>query len=517
MSNEQQFSFSKENQHALLGHVIQNQSTFDVLQHLELTRVVSKTENDKGLLADANDNRILNCIVRFAEKFHRIPTLNELKGGEITQDEPLIVTKCLSAIDRAIEFSKTISMDTFYDDLVSMKLGQLLHSGLIETANIYNKKDIQGTVTKVQELAKMLEHIKSNGLTAMTKLSSEWYDLSFERQESTPPRLLYTGISFIDEALLGLAPDDLMVITTFTGFGKTQLMILMAYNIAAQGKRVKLFSLEAGKTEVELRIRFWKMLDNYYKYEKGAVDYAAWKRGLLPELKKYEVDPAIIKKVLKNISITYKQTSQYTVEQLERDVMQCAKDVDIILIDHLHYIDKSAKKNETEALSEIVKRIRDINLAIDRPVVLAAHIKKSQEARRFKTVLPSTDDIYGSGDVSKTATVILTLAQTADMDPNQIPVDELRNYGYPTMARYLKCRDHGPSRTSYTLVPFFTRGSYAQRYTIGRTIKSDTIWQPMTENKFPPWAKSAFELKIKPSIAQPVEPPKVLPVVTLEK
>lgn len=503
--NNQQFTFSKEAQHSLLGHVIQNQRTFDVLQHLELAKTPSGQDNSKGLLHDPNDNRIFNSLVRFANKHHRIPTLNELKGGELAVDEKPIVMACMKAIDRALEYSKSIAIDTFFDDLISMKMGQVLAEGLQHSADTYNKKDIEGTVNKVQELARTLEHIKSNGLTAMTKLSSEWYDLSFERQEATPARLLYTGLSFIDEALYGLAPDDLMILTTYTGFGKSQIMMLMAYNIAESGKKVKLFSLEAGKTEVELRIRYWKMLENYYKTERGVVDYAAWKRGLLPELKKFELDQNIIKKVLKNISITYKQSSQYTVEQLERDVMECAKEMDVILIDHLHYIDKGTKQSETEALSAIVRRIRDINLAIDRPVVLAAHIKKSQEARRFKTLLPSTDDIYGSGDISKTATIILTLAQTGDLDPTQMPTDDLREYGYPTLARYLKCRDHGASRTSFTLVPFFTRGSYAKHYTIGQTSKSDTIWNAIGEYKIPPWAKSCFEFKPKPKSDQPLK------------
>jgi len=495
MPNNKPVTFSPEQQHALLGHLLQNQRVYDATSYLGYT--------DK-LFYNANDQRIYAFVDKFWKRHHRYPTLTEVKTGELVQEkDEIVVRKTVEAIDRAITLSGSIGMDVVYQDLVTLKTSAMFVEALQNAEVSYNKQQVEEAIEKVREGLARIDHMSSLGLSAQARSGAEWYDIGIARVNATPERLLFTGISFLDEATCGLKPDDLMVVTSVTGYGKSQLMALMAYNMALQGRRVKLFALEAGKAEVETRIRFAKMLEIYYQRGGlGPIDYVEWSRGLRPDLEAYEPDPTEIKQVLSRVNITYKQTSKYGMEQLERDVFAVAREVDVILVDHLHYIDLGDKKSENQALTDIIQRIRDINLAIDRPVILAAHVRKHDGPRKEKAILPDIDDIYGSSNVSKNATWIVALGQPHNVDDEKVPIHLLRSTGHgaPTFVRFLKSRDGGGTRTAFTMVTFFSRGQYAPKYTIGRMSKADTKWTALAEEEFPPWAKAAFPLIVpKPS------------------
>lgn len=487
-------AFSEEAQHALLGHLLRNQRVYDATSYLGYT--------DK-LFYNANDQRIYAFVDKFWRKNHRYPSLDEVKTGELRREEQRIVDSTMAAIDRALKQAESIGLDVVYQDLVALKTSAMFVEALEKAEVTYNKQEVDQAVEVVREGLAKIDHMSSLGLSAQARSGSEWYDIGVERVRATPERLLFTGIGFLDEATCGLKPDDLMVVTSVTGYGKSQLMALMAYNMALQGRKVKLFALEAGKAEVETRLRFAKMLEIYHNkrgQDAPPVDYVEWARGLRPDLEEFDPDPTEIKAVLANVNITYKQTSKYGVDQLERDIFAVARDVDVILVDHLHYIDLGDKKSENQALTDIIQRIRDINLAIDRPVILAAHVRKHDGPKKDRVILPDIDDIYGSSNVSKNATWIVALGQPHNVDDEKVPIQALRSLrsGAPTFVRFLKSRDGGGTRTAFTMVAFFSRGQYAPKYTIGRMTKADTKWTPLAQAEFPPWAKAAFPLVMAP-------------------
>jgi hypothetical protein len=484
--------FSQPQQLAVLGHAIQDYRFLKTAQHLEI---------DAQYFTEAPlAGKIWETLLAFAEKYRRCPSVAELEGTEMfVKEEERAIASHQKWLSSALEASRTIGKDTIGPLLAEWAVSWTMRKGVEDAMRSWNNGDLDSARSRFVDMVSAMRKVE---LDAIAKSSSEWYDESIVRQDQMPKRLLKTGLTWIDDPTCGLRPDDLMVVTSPTGFGKTQLMTMVALNLARAGRHVKFFALEAGDAEIELRIRFAEMLairgENTGNYTH--VDYVAWSRGLMPELKKFEPNAAIIKKILSNVNITYKKTSKYGIEQLERDITAVSSEVDAIIIDHLHYIDKGSKKNETEALSDIVHRVRDVNLGIDRTIIMAAHVKKNQEAKRFHTLLPSIDDVYGSGDISKTATWVLALSQTAHLEEEKFEADRLRKLklGAPTLARFLKSRDGGGSRTGYTLVPFFRRGTYDPKYTIGRSEKADTKFVPLLKPSMPTWAINGFPVEVDP-------------------
>ena len=80
-----------------------------------------------------------------------------------------------------------------------------------------------------------------------------------ERQHRQKNKLLKFGVSFVDDSLLGILPDDLILVGAPSGVGKTQFCVNLALANVSVGKRVHFFALEAGKYEIERRLK-WQIL-----------------------------------------------------------------------------------------------------------------------------------------------------------------------------------------------------------------------------------------------------------------
>ena len=76
--------------------------------------------------------------------------------------------------------------------------------------------------------------------------------------------------------------------------------------------------------------------------------------------------------------------------------------VDLIVVDHLHYVDGDDDENEHKSLGDTVKAIRDVSLRIGRPIVLIAHLRKRDA--RAKQLVATLDDFHGSSNVVKICT-----------------------------------------------------------------------------------------------------------------
>jgi hypothetical protein len=478
--------FSRPQQLAVLGHAIQSRKFLQ----LALTSNVNARWFTEAPMAGG----IWDALVEFHKQHHRCPTIAELESTAMfVKEDPQAIASAKKWLADALEASRSIGADTLRPALGEWVEAWTMRNGVEAMMQVWNNGDMAAAKKGLFETA---DAVRKADPSQLSRQADEGLDAGLDRRKKSTGQLLMTGLTFIDEPTGGLRADDLMIVSSYTGFGKTQLMTTLAWNFAKAGKKVKLFALEAGDSEIEMRILFQDMARRRYEAgQRTPVEYGNWVRGEHPECARWE-HPDALKPYLKNLSITYKKTSRYGIDELERDIVSVREDlggVDVVLVDHLHYIDQAARKTETEGLRDTMKRIRDVNLAIERPIVLAAHIKKQQEAKRFQTLLPSIDDIYGSGDVTKLATWVLTLAQPLQLDPDRFPFEQLRDQGagYPTLVRFLKSRDFGVSRTAYTLVPFFARGTYQEQYTIGRTEKADTKWSAVAPT-VAPWAKSAF-------------------------
>jgi hypothetical protein len=171
---------------------------------------------------------------------------------------------------------------------------------------------------------------------------------------------------------------------------------------------------------------------------------------------------------------------------LEKQMMAVKEKADLFVIDHLHFFDfEDEKQTENAGFKKIMKRISDFSQKFSKPVVLIAHLRKSDRGNR--TLIPSEEDFHGTSDIVKMPTKIITMASATDEERTPEMINKNQ---WPTYVRVAKCRGD-MSRTKYPAMMLFsqTKSGYEKEYKLGQLNFDETDWTKTETTKYPKWAK----------------------------
>jgi hypothetical protein len=309
-----------------------------------------------------------------------------------------------------------------------------------------------------------------------------------ERIENARKALSYHH-AFLDDVLRAILPNDLVLIGAPTGLGKTDLAVNIAATNSMLGRHVHYFALEAEPRELERRTKF-AMLSNLAHSCNGldtsGLNYADWLLGRCEDICEQfnaQVERVIERKL--GTFWTYYRGQVFGAKDLQQKILDIHKGTDLIVIDHLHYIDIEADEQETRAVGDVVKTIRDVSLRVGKPVILIAHLRKREQgSRRLVTTL---DDFHGSSNIVKICTQAITIERCHVVDPPKW-------YLAPTFMAVLKDRRAGAP--PFVAVTNFDRRkkTYEPTYTLGKLTKGGSEWQQLELNDKPGWAKGHRQL-----------------------
>lgn len=295
-------------------------------------------------------------------------------------------------------------------------------------------------------------------------------------------KIIPFGVSYLDDALSGIFPNDLIVLGAKTGLGKTQMTMLIAHSAAKLGKRVHYLALEAEHGEIERRMKYQLIADRYYRMDTRGrfhLNYADWYTAKLDsELREIEAEIESIEQYLPTLK-TYYRTGSFTVRDFERIFFAIKDETDLVIVDHLHYFDLD-DENENRAVKQVVMKIRDCVLLTGKPVILISHTRKQD--KRFATLIPQIEDFHGSSDIGKIATKAIAFG------PGPITKDDKLR---PTYIQGLKYRVDG-ARIRYTGMLNFSPASqrYDEKYVLG-IVNREQEFEPLEAWQIPHWAVSA--------------------------
>jgi len=312
-----------------------------------------------------------------------------------------------------------------------------------------------------------------------------------ERRRKLAERRLSFGVGYLDHALGDLLPNDLALVGAYTGVGKTQLVTLMARTSCAQNKRVAIFALEAERDEIERRIKYAALADAWYERrygrpsDEGLLSYRKWYMGELDEVFA-DVEAAVERKLaeeLRGLSTFYRGAS-FGLDDLDAEMRGLEGRADLVILDHLHYVDVGADESEQRGYKQIVKRVRDLSLASGVPVALVVHLRKRD--RGVRAPVPELDDIHGTSDVAKICTKAVMLAPV----PRSERAYKTPAYKWPTYFATPKDRSGGVATRYVGMVNYDARrNAYDDEYQIGRVVGEK--WLPLPRGEVPPWAIGA--------------------------
>lgn len=221
-------------------------------------------------------------------------------------------------------------------------------------------------------------------------------------------KIIKTGIHFIDVNFGCLRPNEFMLLGAGTGIGKTSLANAMAWDMAAQGAKVALFSLEntAGDTRTRLAYNKWREDAQQYYYPERL-----WKI----EADRGEHDEYLVyaEQQLKNIKLLEVRGEAPNILKIQSLYAECQhQGVDVVILDHLDYI-KQENNNLVGHMNQLVGTLKNLIEMTDIPCIAFSHLAKVIDPRKF---VPSLDDFYGSSNKTKVCTSAITMARDYETD-----------------------------------------------------------------------------------------------------
>jgi len=244
-----------------------------------------------------------------------------------------------------------------------------------------------------------------------------------ERKARNIDNICKYGIQILDEYLWGILENELVVIWAGSWVWKTELAWQVAITNAMRWKKVALLSLEWDVGEISYR---------YFQREinkKRKKDFLWWPEYRLNltnvEKEEQKVLKEIPKELIENLKIFDKSFIPDR-EKLLRLLEEECDNVDMFVIDHLHYLDYGA--DERNGITEIVRWIKEMTEIIKVPVVLISHLRRDFD-KNWK--LPTKSDLHWSSNIEKNANTVILIASNTENE-------ELIEFDNPWQSAYLR-------------------------------------------------------------------------------
>lgn len=483
----EKLTFSESQQQAVLAHALYRSDLFDILDQFGVTKDWFATETLAAFYGH---------IQNFRKAYKRPPaTWQELTDSirdvdQVKNQAAKVAEKCEAAL-------VLYQWDVLETQITEWSKAAALHSQVKQIAEDYNNGKLDRAVEKLHQASQKIEKISTlvNGEqncfeSAAVRVLGEEEDRHAELEKILP-----FNIKYLNDCLRGILPTDIILYSAGTGVGKTEAAKAQAAFIARTRQvPVHYFALEAEPKEIERRIKFgmmgrWFREDNdCTNIPQGKISYANFRYSRLDnELAKYKRRAEDeFAKHYKHLYTYYSNEKLFTQADLEKKIFEIRNEAALIVLDHIHYMDLG--EQETREMSNLVKSIRSINQTMKIPFILVCHIKKGD--RRTAGLIPSLDDIYGSGNISKVCTQAVMFSRAYGY---QSP--DARAIGSPTFIGTPKVRVDG-SATIYTGVCHFDwyTSEYRPEYSLGRMVRRGDRWEPVFSS-YPYWADQDMLIK----------------------
>ena len=189
------------------------------------------------------------------------------------------------------------------------------------------------------------------------------------------------------------------------GMGKTAIVLNIATNIAINAKKtVALFNMEMSAEQLVMRmLSSVGQIDNN-KLKSGHLEHDDWRK----------LNEAISR--LADTKIFIDDTPGMTVNEIRAKCRRLATSengLGIVIIDYLQLISSNSKNgsNRQQEVSDISRGLKTMAMELEVPVIAAAQLSRSVEAREDKR--PLLSDLRESGSIEQDADIVSFLFSEA--------------------------------------------------------------------------------------------------------
>lgn len=180
---------------------------------------------------------------------------------------------------------------------------------------------------------------------------------------------------------------------------------------------------------------------------------------------------------LGNLFCYYKE-EDFNITKLKQMFGAIKGEIDLLVIDHLHYFDTYDDNNNRE-LSQIMKDMRNLNLIYGIPIVLVAQLNK-----HLKHTFPDIEDFMGTSDIGKIATTSIMLSPNYE---NQ----DYKNSVFDTYIRICKSRLGNLSRLAASVSYDAQLNDYLDDFKLHKILPHGDAASLLEYRDWPEWAVGA--------------------------
>jgi len=208
---------------------------------------------------------------------------------------------------------------------------------------------------------------------------------------------LPSGYPDLDSLLGGLNRSDMIVLAARPSIGKSTLGLNIARNIAGNGKKVAIFSLEMGVDQIAMRLLSSETL----------VETNRIRQRLTTDAEDGRILEAIGR--LSDLDISIDDTPFQTVTEMRAKAKRLQKErgLDFIVVDYMQLIYGGRNANDNNRAQEVSKisrslkgMARDLNV----PVIAISQLSRSIEQRQSHR--PVLSDLRESGSIEQDADIV---------------------------------------------------------------------------------------------------------------
>jgi replicative DNA helicase len=281
-------------------------------------------------------------------------------------------------------------------------LRQLIFAGSKIAALGYNERDdVDRTITAAYAALDdaTARAASDDGLVPVAVTVDAQYEAiaaAIERGE--PARLgLATGFRDLDEITGGLQPTDLIVLAARPSVGKSSFALSLAYNAAAHGDRVAVFSLEMSRDQCVQRLI---AMDTGINLQQVRL----WTMR--------ETELAVYMEALARIHampIAIDDRPALTATDIRSRALRHAAQfgpADLLVVDYLQLMGGQRRtENRVQEVSEITRGLKQLAKELRCPVLALSQLSRAVEGRASH--VPMLSDLRESGSIEQDADIVM--------------------------------------------------------------------------------------------------------------
>lgn len=269
----------------------------------------------------------------------------------------------------------------------------------------------------LDNLSKLCEELHSND---QNKENTREYLFTYidELYKDNTESKIQTGLLKLDNDIVGFLDGQLITISAYTGIGKSIFTSQLILNMLKQNKKIDLFSLEMGRSEI-----INKLVSNGCD-----IDFNKIYKKELSDIEKEKITLYISEFLSAKHLEIYDSIGDIDniISTIKRDKLK--NNIDIAFIDLINRVSNKLvnPKNRAEYLGELTRRLKLLALQLNIPIVITAQINRVIEGRQDKR--PTLADIKESGGIAEDSDLVLGLYRNRELDKREVR-DGLKDKG----------------------------------------------------------------------------------------